>query len=772
MKSFTLFILFSLTVSLTAQNQFYKVFSTPSEDVPQKVISTADGGSIVVGYTKDNPNDWSIFILKYDINGSLIWHKKYDGNKYDLVHDIKQTTDGGFILTGRTWSFLTQGGDSYIMKIDNTGSLIFFNVFDGPNSNYYNASHSICELPNGNFISIGQYHMLNNPVRYDWEICHFDSQGNINLNKTIGFTNGDEFGKDIISIGNNEFLIGGFTQTTQWGKDMAIFHGDDTGNELNFINFNSSNNQQVTKVLQCNDGSFYIVGDEENSSSQFTDFKVIKTDQNFNILWANSYGTTSSEKCFDADIDANNNLFLIGSSNYNNTFGEEAVVLKINPNGTLLVSKSYGGLGAQAGLSIATDLIGDVLLLNEIPTFSGNTQQDVSLIKTDNNLSHSCILDSFPAITTANNYTITTGHDGTISHTNWINSTNPIPTNNLNYVEEFFNLDVDVGQDMVICNHDSILLNAVSNYPNSAILWENGYQNNTYVIPSLDTNYFNVSASYFGCIAYDTLTVYNEIDLLPSITADTTIGCPPFSVSFENTTDTSITSYASCSWSTNNQIFNYNPCNSYDFNYTFSSVGYYDVTLTLTSNNNCIYTNSFDSIIQVLPNPIAEFSYSPQQPMINDLQFNFTNNSLNATQFIWNIDQNIFTNENISFTTNLPLDFTAELIALNDIGCADTTQNIIQYYYNDYFIPNSFSPNGDGLNDYFGAIGVANQRDYNLQIYNRWGELIFESFDPNFKWDGTFHNLYCPDGVYVWKLYCVNANNQFSNKNGYVTLLR
>ena len=106
--------------------------------------------------------------------------------------------------------------------------------------------------------------------------------------------------------------------------------------------------------------------------------------------------------------------------------------------------------------------------------------------------------------------------------------------------------------------------------------------------------------------------------------------------------------------------------------------------------------------------------------MINDLQFNFTNNSTNATQFIWNIDQNIFANENISFTTNMPLDFTAELIALNDIGCSDTTQNKIQYYYNDYFIPNSFSPNGDGLNDYFGAIGVANQRDYNLQIYNRW----------------------------------------------------
>jgi len=162
LKLFTLIILLSYTVYFSAQNQFYKIISTGGEDIPQKVISTADGGSIVVGYTKDTPNNWSIFILKYDINGSVIWNKKYSGAQKDLVHDIKQTNDGGYILTGRTWSFLTQGGDSFIMKIDNTGNLIFFNVFDGPNDNHYNASHSICELPNGNFITIGQYHMFFN----------------------------------------------------------------------------------------------------------------------------------------------------------------------------------------------------------------------------------------------------------------------------------------------------------------------------------------------------------------------------------------------------------------------------------------------------------------------------------------------------------------------------------------------------------------------------------------------------------------------------------
>ena len=107
---------------------------------------------------------------------------------------------------------------------------------------------------------------------------------------------------------------------------------------------------------------------------------------------------------------------------------------------------------------------------------------------------------------------------------------------------------------------------------------KNGYQNNTYVIPSFDTNYFNVNASYFGCIAYDTLAVYNEIDLLPSIISDNTIGCPPFSVSFENMTDTSFTSYTSCSWSITIK-FSIIILVIHMILITFSSVGYYGVTL-------------------------------------------------------------------------------------------------------------------------------------------------------------------------------------------------
>ena len=67
------------------------------------------------------------------------------------------------------------------------------------------------------------------------------------------------------------------------------------------------------------------------------------------------------------------------------------------------------------------------------------------------------------------------------------------------------------------------------------------------------------------------------------------------------------------------------------------------------------------------------------------------------------------------------------------------------------FIPNAFSPNGDGLNDTFGAIGEG-ITEYNIQIFNRWGELIFESNDMRTRWDGKHRNEIVPMGVYVYKI--------------------
>ena len=85
------------------------------------------------------------------------------------------------------------------------------------------------------------------------------------------------------------------------------------------------------------------------------------------------------------------------------------------------------------------------------------------------------------------------------------------------------------------------------------------------------------------------------------------------------------------------------------------------------------------------------------------------------------------------------------------------------------YIPNTFTPNGDGLNDTFGVAGEA-IKDINIQIFNRWGQLIYETNDPEKGWDGRLNGEYVPAGAYVYYLKFDNVDDKFE-KIGTVTVI-
>ena len=90
--------------------------------------------------------------------------------------------------------------------------------------------------------------------------------------------------------------------------------------------------------------------------------------------------------------------------------------------------------------------------------------------------------------------------------------------------------------------------------------------------------------------------------------------------------------------------------------------------------------------------------------------------------------------------------------------------------YMSIYIPNSFTPNGDGLNDTFGAFGEAIQ-DYRMLVYNRWGQKIFESSNYNQRWDGTYDGTKVPEGSYVYKLEAKGISGNTTKKDGTVHLI-
>lgn len=167
----------------------------------------------------------------------------------------------------------------------------------------------------------------------------------------------------------------------------------------------------------------------------------------------------------------------------------------------------------------------------------------------------------------------------------------------------------------------------------------------------------------------------------------------------------------------------------------------------------------------IVQKPTANFAIS-SQTLFDDLPITFQNLSSNAVTYEWDFgDGNTSTMVHPNNTFDLPGEYLVTLIATDEKGCKDTIQKpitIIQAHY--IYVPNTFTPHdGDRFNSTFFA-SVYGISTLNVQIFNRWGEMIFESNDPRFKWDGTYNGAICQDGTYTYKI-------NYSANSGFVGFL-
>ena len=92
--------------------------------------------------------------------------------------------------------------------------------------------------------------------------------------------------------------------------------------------------------------------------------------------------------------------------------------------------------------------------------------------------------------------------------------------------------------------------------------------------------------------------------------------------------------------------------------------------------------------------------------------------------------------------------------------------------YRDVYVPTAFTPNQDGKNDQFKVIAADNYKRFKLQVYNRWGQVMFETTDINKGWDGRFKDAVQPSDVYIYYFELITASNKKITKKGTLTLIR
>lgn len=215
----------------------------------------------------------------------------------------------------------------------------------------------------------------------------------------------------------------------------------------------------------------------------------------------------------------------------------------------------------------------------------------------------------------------------------------------------------------------------------------------------------------------------------------------------------------------------------------YISPGTYSVTLTVSTSDGCT-NNSVTApfIINAYSYPVAAFSINSTTLSIPYDSLKCTNQSISANSYLWNFgDGGTSTATHPSHMYTGVGTFQIQLIAITQYGCTDTAYAEVTTTSNISF-PNAFTPNPDGPNGggyTFGDLTndvffpyTSGVTEFKMQIFNRWGELIFETLDIKQGWDGYYRGKLCQQDVYVWKAFVKFNNGKTFNKSGDVTLLR
>jgi gliding motility-associated-like protein len=206
--------------------------------------------------------------------------------------------------------------------------------------------------------------------------------------------------------------------------------------------------------------------------------------------------------------------------------------------------------------------------------------------------------------------------------------------------------------------------------------------------------------------------------------------------------------------------------------HTYTAPGRYAVRLRAFDPNTCNLQDDTTGFITVLPGPTAGYSFLPTKP-IENTPTTFTNESRNAVRYHWDFgDGNTSTDPNPTHQYLRSGIYEVCLTAYTEFGCEDSVCQEVSAIVNPlYDVPTAFSPNGDGINDKWEIKGFGIVR-YDMKVFNRWGQLMFQSNDQKLGWDGRFNGTVQPMDAYAFVLNIEFTDGNKITKTGNVTLLR
>ena len=260
----------------------------------------------------------------------------------------------------------------------------------------------------------------------------------------------------------------------------------------------------------------------------------------------------------------------------------------------------------------------------------------------------------------------------------------------------------------------------------------------------------------FNCQIEDTITISTIDSIVPNLIVNETILCTPGIFTFSNTSSPSQSIQSTfIDFGDGNDTLIYNMM---DFQHAYSSEGVWSVNMVVTNTDGCTYVQTFNNIVQTQNPPVADFNISPNPTTMFETVVSTQDQSIgNIVSWFWltpdGLQSGDLTSPIITYPDGVVNNYVITLRVTDNLGCSDTTSKVLKVLSDVIvYIPNTFTPDGDEFNQYWEySFDGIDEDNFNMYVYNRWGELVWESHNSKTFWSGIYDNKLVTPGIYSWK---------------------